>query len=160
MKMTERKFSAAVKNLTEERDRIWMNEPEDAKKIKTIQGAYYQYAPFLLHAESETRECVDYLWYIRNLARDTKQNVESLKPVLGAILEAKADKWIRWYKMEKTPALMRQAASALQDVQNREEMVALIDGLSHYIGRFNFWLDSNIPYMAISSVYDWVNYGK
>ena len=51
--MTERKFSAALKNLTEERDRIWMNEPEDAKKIKTIQGAYYQYAPFLLHAESE-----------------------------------------------------------------------------------------------------------
>jgi len=158
--MSERKISATVKSLVEERDRIWMTEPEDAKKIKSIQGAYYQFAPFLLYAESETRECVDYLWNFRNLVRDPKQNVENLKPVLERMLEFKADKWIRWYKMEKIPALMRQAASAVHDVQNREEMLALVDGLLHYIGRFNFWLDSNIPWLAISSVYDWVNQGK
>jgi hypothetical protein len=158
--MTERKFTAAVRTLTEERDRIWMTEPEDVKKIKSIQGAYYQYAPFLHHAESETREAVDYLWYMRTLARDPRLDIQNLKPVLSAMLEGKADKWIRWYKMEKTPVLMRLAISALADVQSREEMVALIDGVSHYVGRFNFWLDSNIPWTAVSSVYDWINYGK
>ena len=47
--------------------------------------------------------------------------------------------------MEKTPALMRQATSALQDVQNREEMVALIDGLSHYMGKVQFLASLEYP---------------
>src|SRR3990172_1566634 len=129
MKMAERKFLTAVKRLEEERDQMWLSEPEDLKKIKTVKGAYYQFAPIKLYAESETRECADYLWHLRVLARDPKQNFEHLKPVLAGILEYKADKWIRWYKMEKTPGLMRQAAAAVQDLQNREEMIELLNGL-------------------------------
>lgn len=158
--MGERKFSAAIKTLMEERDRIWSTEPEDVKKVKTVRGAYYHSAPFLLYAESETRECVDYLWYLRTIVRDPKQSFEHLKPALAGILELKADKWIRWYKMEKTPALMRQAAAAIQDLQSKEEMVELLNGLLQYMNRLNFWFDTNIPWLAISSVYDWVMEGR
>jgi hypothetical protein len=73
--------------LTEERDRISMNKPEDGKKIKTTQGTYDQYVPFLLHAELETRECVDYLWNFRNLVRNPKLDLESLKLVSIRMLE-------------------------------------------------------------------------
>lgn len=158
--MTERKFFAALKRLEDERDRIWSSEPEDLKKLKTVQGAYYHSAPIKLYAESETRECVDYLWYFRLLTRDSKQNFEHLKPVLAGMLEFKADKWIRYYKLERTPTLMRQAAAAVQDLQSREEMVELLDALLQYINRFNFWLDSTIPWLTISSVFDWVAEGR
>lgn len=158
--MTERKFAVAIKKLEEERDRMWSSEPDDLKKLKTIKGAYYQYSPNKLYAESETRECVDYLWNLRTLVRDPKQNFEHLKPVLSGMLEFKADKWIRWYKLEKTPALMRQAAGAVQDLQSREEMVELLNWLLQYMNRFNFWLDTTIPWLAISSVHDWVTEGK
>lgn len=158
--MAERKFSAAIKRLEEERDRMWSSEPDDLKKLKTVQGAYYQFAPIRLYAESETRECADYLWHFRMLARDSKQNFEHLKPVLSGMLEYKADKWVRWYKLENTPALMRQAAAAVQDLQTREEMIEFLNGLLHYMNRLNFWLDSIIPWLAISSVYDWVAEGR
>lgn len=158
--MTERKLLATVKRLKEERDRIWSSEPEDLKKVKTIRGAYYQSGPFMLYAESETREFADHLWHVRVLARDPKQSFEHLKPALANMLEFKADKWVRWYKMEKTPALMRQAAAAIQDIRKREEMVDLLDGLLQYMNRLNFWLDSTIPWLAISSVYDWVVEGR
>ena len=114
----------------------------------------------MLYAESETRECVDYLAYLRTVTRDPKQNFEYVKPILAGMLLNKADKWVRWYKLEKTRALMRQAAAAIQDLQSREEMVETPEWFASIHESFQFLVRQYIPWLAISSVYDWVTEGR
>jgi len=142
--------------LRDETKVVWSSEPRDVKKIREkVLGAFRHTGPVVLYAESETREIVDYLWHLKAAAHEGSVPPQHLKVLVCRILDSKADKWRRWYKMEEIPQLMEEVSRGLRNVEKGEDLVELIEAFLLYIGRVNFWLDSAIPWLSISSVFDW-----
>lgn len=156
------KAAEAAKMLGDELKEYWLNEPEDVRKLKNggVQGAYYHISTAILYAESETREMVDYLWYMMKLTEQGKLDLASAKTAVCTMVDLKQDKWTRWYKLEKVPAVMKEAVIGMQSAEIKEEFLAILETLQIFIGKFNFWLDSTIPWMTLSSVFDWTLQGK
>jgi len=134
----------------------WLLEPEDVKKLKMggVQGAYRHISTAILYAESETREAVDYLWYIKGLLEQDKIDLNSAKVITCRILDLKQDKWIRWYGLEKVPAIIKHSILGLEKAESKEEFLSILALLQIFIGKINFWLDSAIPWLSIASVFD------
>jgi len=141
---------------------VWQCEPDDVRRLREqVVGAYRHSAPAILYAESETREIIDYLWTLRRLMKSSEVPLASLSKVILALLELKADKWGRWYKLQDVPRVLRRVADALRNFDGTEgDCLELIDLLLLYIGKFNFWLDGNIPWLAVSTVFDYELHGR
>lgn len=145
-----------LQHLKEETKKVWSSEPQDMKKMKEkVVGAFEHTGPVLLYAESETREIIEYLWNLKAMALQESIPIEYLRVLVCQILDSKADKWRRWYKMKEIPELMDRVSLAFRNVEKGKDFVELIEAFLLYIGRINFWLDSTIPWLSISSVFDW-----
>ncbi len=154
--MKDKDREEMLENLKEETKAIWSSEPQDIKKMKEeVVGAFEHTGPVFLYAESETREIIEYLWNLKALAVRQSIPTEYLKTLVCNILDSKADKWRRWYKMDEIPELMDRVSLAFRNVEKEKDFVELTEAFLLYIGRINFWLDSTIPWLSISSVFDW-----
>jgi len=141
---------------------LWQGEPDDVRRLREeVVGAYRHSAPVILYAESETREFIDYLWTLRRLMKSPEVSLASVSTIVSTLLELKADKWDRWYKLKDVPRALRGVAEALRSFEGtEEEYIELIDLLLLYIGKFNFWLDANIPWLAVSTAFDYQLHGR
>jgi len=159
--MGKEKIDALCRRMVDDTARMWMSPHDEVEKIKNQLGTMGVYATTLLYAESESRELVDYLFILRQAATKGPDKVsDGLKALTKDMLEFKADKWVRWYKIEKTPNLLREVASAVEVVDTKEEYLKLISATWQYINKWNYWLDLQVPWHAITTVCDWVVLGK
>lgn len=148
--------------LQEKLNHYWLTEPEDVIKLRKggVLGAYYHPSTAIFYAESETREMVDYLWYMMKMVEQDKLSYGDGKVAICTMVDLKQDKWIRWYGMEVIPPIMKQAVLGMQSAENKAEFLAILEILQIFIGKINFWLDRVIPWMTIASVMDWELEGK
>jgi len=156
--MQENKVSKIKEHLGKAFDQIWLSEPVEVRRIKedkNIAGAFRQKGSILLYTTHESGEIVLYLYYLRSMAKTEEVDIKALGVVTANIVESKANQWRRYYSMDETPSLMEEAAVALKIVEKKEDLLDIIDGLMLYLGRFNFWLDSTIPWASVCSVIDW-----
>lgn len=154
----ENKVSKIKERLEKEFHQIWLSEPAEVRRIKEdkkIAGAFEQKGSILLYTTNETGGIVIYLYYLRSMAKTEEVDIKALRIVTANIVESKANQWRRYYSMDETPSLMEEAALALRVVENKEDLLGIIDGLMLYLGKFNFWLDSTIPWASICSMIDW-----
>lgn len=135
----------------------WLNEPEDVTMLRAggVQGAYRHISTAVVYCESETREMVDYLWYMMNLVKQDKIDLNAAKTVVCTMIDAKQDKWTRWYGLKKFPPVLKESVLGMQSAKSKEEFYAILEVLQILVGKFNFWLDRVIPWMTIASVFDW-----
>ena len=156
------KAVAVAKMLKEKLDQCWLTEPEDVTKLRKggVQGAYKHISCAILYSEGETREMVDYLWYIMKLVEQNKLDLSAGKVAVCTMVDLKQDKWTRWYGMEKLPPIMKEAVLGMQSAETKQEFLDIVEILQILIGKINFWLDRTIPWMTVSSVVDWTLEGK
>ncbi len=136
----------------------WLYEPQDVKKMRIgkLRGVYNNLCSPILYAESETREMVDYLWNIKCLTEESEIDLESAKKITCKILDFKLKKWVIWYNFEIISELIKKAILGLKKSITKEEFISVLNPLSILIGKYNFWLDSLIPWQNISSIFDLV----
>ena len=84
----------------------------------------------------------------------------SFKNVVCTMVDLKQDKWTRWYALKKFPPILKESVLGMQCSETKEEFYAILEVLQILIGKFNFWIDRVIPWMTISSVFDWTLQGK
>lgn len=140
--------------LKKELEDIWLAEPPELGQLRRAGGAFYRPGPVILYAESETREILDYLWYFRLAAKQGVAPLAVLQRVASFVVGQKADKLEAWYKLKHTAAIVRDGLSEMEAADDQEDYVAVIDALLVYLSRFNYWLDSVIPWAAVSGVFD------
>ena len=140
----------AIKTMYEEK-------PKDViKNLEKTVGAFYVITPLILMGDAATREFIDHCWYTRTLIKSSKLDLGPAKTILSAFCEGHADRWSRWYKWDEVPKVLLEGSKILQEAKNTEEIISTLDDIMQYINRFNFWLDAEIPWAAISSVGDYV----
>ncbi len=156
------KATATAAMLQEKLNHYWLTEPEDVVKLRKggVLGAYYHPSTAVLYAESETREMVDYLWYMLKIIEQDKLDYCAGKVAVCTMVDLKQDKWIRWYGMEALPPIMKEAVLGMQSAESKAEFLAILEILQILIGKINFWLDRVIPWMTVASVLDWTLEGK
>jgi len=134
----------------------WYKEPEDVKRLRTgqVQGAYRQICGPILYAESETREMTDYLWLLIGSIKEDKCDINSAKNIITCFLEYKLKKWSAWYKIEEIKILFKEVILAIEKSTNKEEILSLLTPLQMFIGKVNFWLDTSIPWLSLSAVFE------
>lgn len=140
--------------LDEEFKRIWESEPKEVQILKKMVGAFDLTGPLLLYVESETRELMDYLWIVQTMMREGRLSEEVGKKMFQEILRFKAGKFINWYRIHHTAKLMQDSADALEAARSRDETLKLVDALSRYMNKWNYWVDYSIPWADIGFVYD------
>lgn len=135
----------------------WLSEPEDVKKLKlgSVKGAYEHISNAILYAESETREMVEYLWYIKIMTEKEEIGFNVAKVITSKILDSKQDKWIKWYNFEKVSVIIKKAVIGINETKSKDEFLSILEPLQIFIGKINFWLDSLVPWLSIASVFDY-----
>lgn len=135
---------------------IWYKEPADVRKLRTgqVQGAYRQICGPILYAESETREMVDYIGLLINSIKEDKCDINSVKNIVTCFLEYKSKKWSAWYKMEDIKVLFKEVILAIEKSTTKEEILSLLFPFHMFIGKVNFWLDTSIPWLSLSAVFE------
>jgi len=112
------------------------------------------HAPVMLYIDSESKAMVETLWWLRKVAKDGNVDLVSLKTITQTVLEAKASKWPRYYKINKTPNLLKEVVNAMNFVHNFEEYLKLIEPTWQYLNVWNYLIDLQIPWAKISAAYD------
>jgi hypothetical protein len=151
--------SREVSNFVKEKlEEYWLTEPPDVRKLKAggVQGAYYHISTAIIYSESETREMVDYLWYVKKLIEKDELDLNAAKATVCTFIDLKQDKWTRWYGFEDLPPIMKKVVLGLQSAETKGEFLDILETFQIFIGKFNFWLDNLIPWMTVASVVDWM----
>jgi hypothetical protein len=147
-------INKTVEMLDGEFQSIWELEPLEVQTLKKITGAFNTTGPVLLFVESETRELMDYLWIVQVMMKEGKISDEVGKVMFQEMLRFKGMKWINWYRLHHTAKLMQDAAEALGGARNRDEIMKVVESLTRYLNKWNFWLEQTIPWANIAFVYD------
>jgi len=131
--------------------------PEEVAELRERKGTLNVYVTTLLYGESEAREMVDYLFILR-LAVEKHPTIplDGLKLITKEFLEFKAEKWPSHYGVPKTVGLLKEAAVAIKAVKTLDEYLKLIEAIHQYINIWSFWMDLQIPWSEMSTIYDWV----
>lgn len=148
MEQTIEKLERAVRS-------IWTEEPAEIAALKRVQGGCRETAPVFVYLESETRECSEFLWLFRQSVVNGRLSLDEGRLLVSDVLEYKASKWERWYKLTTSCGILLEAAQAFARPLTMEEFIRMVDAIRHYVGRFNFWLDAVLPWDGICKAEGW-----
>jgi hypothetical protein len=128
--------------------------PEDVKSLRTRTGAFgYHAAPTILAME-ESRAVADELWYLRELCKKDSVELKCLQEITKVIFELRSLRFENWYRMKFTAKLLRDSSKALAETANKIECKDLLEQLMLYTGRLNIWIETMVPWDAISKAFE------
>jgi hypothetical protein len=146
--------------IKKERKKIWLVEPNEVKKLLETTGTFGQTCTVVLYIESETRQMVDFLYCLREAAKQEDVTLDSLRTITRTWLDLTAAKAEGWYHLSDTLRIIKEAASALDRITTKDYYNALLEELLLYIGRLNFWIEMRIPWYEIIGTFEWIVHGK
>lgn len=148
----------SLKNLIDklelERQAIWMDRPNDINLLKLRIGAHEQNLSIIIYAATDTAALVDYLASIRNTIINKKVDLETLANAVRISIEFWGSRYKRYFSMEVAPTLMAEAAQACKELKTIEELNTLVEAVKTYVCRLNYWIDLEIPWDYLTSVYE------
>lgn len=132
---------------------IWLNKPKDLESLKKRMGARNQNLTTLIYAESDTRALVKSLFLLRELCLSEEIDLDTLKKVTTIFLVNDQSRALRYYRMEELAHYLREVIEDLNHVDSIRAYKSLIEEVLFYMGRLNFWIDKEIPWSFLSSVF-------
>jgi hypothetical protein len=139
--------------ISEKYKEIWLNKPNYLELLKKRMGARNQNLTTLIYAESDTRALVKSLFLLRELCLSEEIDLDTLKKVTTIFLVNDQSRALRYYRMEELAHYLREVIEGLNHVDSIRAYKSLIEEVLFYIGRLNFWIDKEIPWSFLSSVF-------
>jgi len=149
-------MSARVKEVKNkivlERNRIWLEEPEDLKRLINLKlPPCGTFAP-IEHAFGETKALAFFLFDIREMVRMGEIPIDYLKTVTKRIVERYRDRFRNW-ELNETIKLLDEFLSVLDEIRTINEFVDIVDEVIIYLSRLNYWIDIKIPWIEINKTF-------
>ena len=152
--LMNKKVKETLEEIKRERQRVWLTEPDEVKKVKGLKGTYdNRYIP-LEFARGDLHGCADTLSGLRESLNDDNIDLRSLKSITGFILDFNAGKVIEWYKLDTVERVLRNTKVAVHNVETKEEYRQLIEELLLYVGKVSWWFDIATPWVELNQLYE------
>ena len=139
--------------ISEKYKEIWLNKPNYLELLKKRMGARNQNLTTLMYAESDTRALVKSLFHLRELCLSEEIDLDTLKKVTTIFLVNDQSRALRYYRMEELAHYLSEVIEDLNHVDSIRAYKSLIEGVLLYMGRLNFWIDEEIPWFSLTSVF-------
>jgi hypothetical protein len=152
--MTQEIYEKTKQFLEEEIDRIWLSKPSDVANLSNVLGAFEQSGSVKIYADAETRGVADVLTRLRTVLDSKAVEPASISLVAGSIVAAYAEQWPRYYQFKEISAVMNTIAEALQyPIDDASELDELLKLCVRYVYRISFWIDTEIPWKAVTDLF-------
>jgi len=133
--------------------KIWFKKPDDIEAVKRRQGAKNQNLTTLIYAEGDTRALVRFLSYLRELCLSEELDLDTVKKISMIFIESEQSRVLRYYNMKDLGQFLKETLEDLKHIASLQEYTDLIEEVLIYIGRMSFWIDEQIPWSYLASVY-------
>jgi galactokinase len=140
-------YDEIYNKLKENCEAIWMEKPADVTRTRNRKGPRGQNFTIISYTESETRALVDSLYNMRVTANQENVDVLTLAKTTANLINFLGSRYTRYYNMVDTPQLFKETAEVLEkEVKTKEQFIKLLEPLTSYVGKLNYWYDYEIPW--------------
>jgi hypothetical protein len=91
---------------------------------------------------------------MRGVAKKGGVDLATMKAVTEPYLEFHAGVYGNFYQLADTARMVRQAGEALKQAATLEDYVAVVEALSIYLNRIEYWVDMKIPWARFGRVFE------
>jgi hypothetical protein len=152
--MSSTEFQTACNNVETLFKKEWMQRTDEIKALESRIGAWNCTFAVHIHCQSETQEIMEMVWPIRAAVKAGRLSLDAVKAFLGSTLVDKGDKMNRYYKITELPGVLKEVGTVLPKITAVDDFVKLLDLMLMYIGRYNYWLDSDIDWKTLSETHE------
>jgi hypothetical protein len=143
-----------LKRIKSARQEIWWNEPAEVKRLPGIKATRGQGASTVLYAATKLATLITFLNHMRGVARQGGVDLKTMKGVTLPYLEFHAGVYGNFYQFADTAQVVRQAKAALGQAETLEDYTAVVEELSIYLNRIEYWVDMKIPWAKFGRVFE------
>jgi hypothetical protein len=152
--MVSERLKNAIESIKKERKRIWFNEPADLESLKKRLGVKNQSLTVVIFAYRDMAAIVKYLYVFREISRGEGFDLETVKRVTIELLKIDCARFgTTFYRLKEMERIFAEAIEALTDASTPGEYLALIEELIIYTGRFEQWIDREIPWNKFADIF-------
>jgi predicted TIM-barrel fold metal-dependent hydrolase len=143
-----------LEEILEERQRVWLTEPEEIRKARKLKGTYGNRYAHFEYARGDLHGCADALSYFLESLKNEAVELASLKFITDRCLEFYLRRMSEWYKQHTIEGLLRNVQAVLDNVESKEEYKQVIEELLRYVGKLSWWFDLETPWLQLSQLYE------
>jgi hypothetical protein len=147
-------MESALEKIKAARKAIWLEEPPDIERLRSVKGARNQGASAVLYAATKLATLITFLNHMRGVAKQGEVDLETMKTVAEPFLEFHAGLYGGFYQLTDTAEAVRWAQEALSEVTTLEDYAALVGELALCLGRMDYWVDLEIPWARFGQVFE------
>lgn len=144
-----------LKEIQKETKKIWINKPEDINLMLVRKGPRGYNFTVCDYAAGATNAIVYFFHCIRiTLKKEETVDLKTLIALTCNLLNIEASRYRRYYNMRTSPELIEKVVDILRNkVKSVDEFSEILDTLTIYIGKLNYWLDLEVPWHELSVEY-------
>jgi hypothetical protein len=144
----------SLEKIRSARGDIWWNEPAEVRRLPGIKGARGQGASTVLYAATKLATLITFLNHVRGVANQGGVDLTTMKAVAEPYLEFHAGVYGNFYQFADTARVVRQAKEILSQAETLEDYAAVVEELSMYLNRIDYWVDMKIPWAKFGRVFE------
>lgn len=144
----------AVDRIRTAREAIWLAEPEEVTRLVEIKATRGQAASTVLYATTKLATLITFLNHMRGMAKGGGVDLQTMQAVTVPYLDFHAGVFGNFYRLADTAQVVRWASQALPEVKSLGEYAALMEELTIYLNRIDYWIDLKIPWAAFGRAFE------
>jgi hypothetical protein len=143
-----------VEKVRNKREEIWVNEPQEVKDAYlTAKGSGDSSFFPCLYGDFEARGCHHALYTLRQTLRSGDVDFKTIKLMTKNSLINYLP-YLNWPKLYDSENFFKEVAEELVAIESTEEFIQLLEELTLYVGRLNFWIDQSMPWYELVQAYE------
>ncbi|MBN2441564.1 MAG: hypothetical protein JXJ04_09455, partial [Spirochaetales bacterium] len=147
--MADHILDETVMEIQKEREKIWLEKPEDINLLRKKIGTKNQNFTIVMYANSDTQAMVKYLFNFLEASKQRKIDINTMKNITIQILKFDQRKMLVYYNLSRTSLIIEKAISAITKINGINEYKKIIKELLLFIGKINYWIDLEIPWKQL-----------
>lgn len=147
-------MSNLVEKVRNKREEIWTKEPQEVKDAYlTAEGSGDSSFFPCLYGDFEARACHHVLYTLRQTLRSGDTDFKTIKIMTKNSLINYLP-YLNWPKLYDSENFFKEVADDLMAIESTDEFIQLLEELTLYVGRLNFWIDQSMPWYELVQAYE------
>ena len=151
--MAAKSYAEAKQLLLSEIEKMWLKKPRDVENLSNVLGAFKQSGSVKIYAHATTKGLSDLLTRLRMMHDSGAVGTRDISMTAGGLLAAYAEEWPRYYRFDQCARFIGEIGDVLRSpIEKADELDEILKLVIRYIYRLCFWIDTEIPWKAITDV--------
>jgi len=147
-------MSNIVEKVRNKREEIWVDEPQEVKDaFLTAKGSGDSSFFPCLYGDFEARACHHALYTLRQTLRSGDVDFKTIKLMTKNSLINYLP-YLNWPKLHDSENFFKEVTEELNAIESTDEFIQLLEELTLYVGRLNFWIDQSMPWYELVQAYE------